>query len=101
MRLDEPWCLGIGTAESFASTDEVNIAIAKEARQELAAAQAEIKRLAGGASSSSDASTPQRKVLNGNWVERYINEMLEKSKLQEIDETLVRFVSTSDERVSG
>ena len=95
--------LGIGTAESFASTDEVNIAIAKEARQELAAAQAEIKRLkAGGASSSSDASTPQRKVLNGNWVERYINEMLEKSKLQEIDETLVRFVQhSSDERYLG
>ena len=95
--------LGIGTAESFASTDEVSMAIAQQATEELESARAEIKRLkAGGASSSSDASAPQRKVLNGNWVERYINEMLEKSKLQEIDETLVRFVQhSSDERYLG
>ena len=88
--------LGIGTAESFASTDEVNIAIAKEARQDLAAAQAEIERLkAGGASSGAVA--PKRKIMNSNWVERYINEMLDKSKFQEIDESLVRFVQHSSD----
>jgi len=88
--------LGIGTAESFASTDEVNIAIAKEARQDLAAAKAEIERLkAGGASSGAVA--PKRKIMNSNWVERYINEMLEKSKFQDIDESLVRFVQHSSD----
>ena len=88
--------LGIGTAESFASTDEVNIAIAKEARQKLEDAMTEIERLkAGGASSG--AAAPKRKIMNSNWVERYINEMLEKSKFQDIDESLVRFVQHSSD----
>ena len=93
--------LGIGTAESFASTDEVNIAIAKEARQELAAAQAEIKRLKSlpsGMGSNGDT-TPKRKVLNGSWVERYISEMLQKNYFQDIDNSLVRFIQhSSDEQ---
>ena len=88
--------LGIGTAESFASTDEVSMAIAQQATDELKTARAEIERLkAGGASSG--AAAPKRKIMNSNWVERYINEMLEKSKFQDIDESLVRFVQHSSD----
>lgn len=84
--------LGIGTSESFASTDEVSMAIAQQATQELESARAEIEAL------KQAQSTPApRSSMEENWVQHFIQKMQMTSTVEEADRVLTEFTSFSND----
>ena len=93
--------LGIGTAESFASTDEVSMAIAQQAVDKLKTAEAEIETLqmqiSQLESQASGSFAANREALPETWIPYFITKMQAANTVEEADAVLAEFTSFSND----
>lgn len=87
--------LGIGAQGTFASQDEVNIAIAKEARDELAKAREEIELL-----KLTGSSSVIRPLIGEDWVQYFLKSFEIVETVDQAEQLMTQFMSFSTDEAT-